>query len=208
MKFLIKLIVALLVLSYISLIVMLSYMAMIKSIDNKSIFTDSKFFSSGHRFSLLGMDFDDIRYFRAFNVFFFINSLLYYLNISVINPIFSRIVNSNILRISNRVASSLSILLIIYDTWNAFRSFFSIIGITSNFYFFLSNTAGYLVGDIMIKNIYLKYPDLLKYEYIDEPTHDHAFTNEPIQHPPLRRRRNIIHKLLDFFLGLKDETPY
>lgn len=200
MKFLVVLILILLGVSYASLISMFFHLASLTTANGETIFGDSDFFSAGPEFTLMGLTFNDKSQFRAMNFFFFLNSLLYYLNVSVINPIFSRIINNAVLRVSPKVASYLSLLLIVYDLWNAFRSFFTIIGVTSNLMFFISNTLGYLIGDIVIKNIYLMYPDLLKYEYIDEPDST-VSENQSLNHPPLFVKKGIVKKVLDFVFG-------
>lgn len=165
---------ALMFVAYLLLVVFLIVLGQITSETGEKVFYNSTFFQSGNKFTILGLNFDSRGYFYIFMGFFFLNSLIFNLNVSVINPVFQRIVfnmNDNV-EISSEQQFRLSALLVIYDVWSAFRSLFSIIGVTSNIWFFLSNTMGFLIGDLFIRNMYIKYPESFKFNYhkISGPT--------------------------------------
>lgn len=173
----------LIVVSYVLLILTFIALGVIQNNAGQTVYSDSDFFKLNSKFTLLGIEFDHRPYFALFAIIFFMNSLLYWINIAVINPLFSRIIfaYNGSGKIPSNTRLFLSTLLLFYDLWNAFRSLLSILGVTSNIVFFIASTLGYLVGDIAIKNLYLIYPDYFRYEYgflsVDEHLGDSAHIN-------------------------------
>lgn len=130
---------------------------------------EAHFFNAGPtNFYVFGVHFKDPLTFYVLNLIFFSNSLFLNVNIAVIQPLFQKItvVDQYEIEFSTRV--TLSIIVLIYDVWSAIRSVISLVGVTSNIIFFLSNTMGFLIGDIFIKNLYLKYPHKMNFRY-DKP---------------------------------------
>lgn len=128
--------------------------------------TESSFFTaSSADFYLLGIHFKDPFTFYVLNLVFFSNSLFLNINIFIVQPLFQKVLFSNNPTIEHSIKLGLSILVVIYDIWTALRSVISLIGVTSNFTFFLSNSIGFLLGDTFIKYLYLTYPERVNFKY-------------------------------------------
>lgn len=128
--------------------------------------TESSFFTaSSTDFYLLGIHFKDPYTFYVLNLVFFSNSLFLNINIFIVQPLFQKVLFSNNPAIEHTIKLGLSVLVVIYDIWTALRSVISLIGVTSNFTFFLSNSIGFLLGDTFIKYLYLTYPERVNFKY-------------------------------------------
>lgn len=172
-NFLDRIIGILMLLSYLIIISIFVFLSQITTTLGEHVFVDSTFFSGGSKFTILNLEFNNVAYFYIFNFFFFLNSVVYYVNTAIISPLFNKLIftYNDDMKISSRSKTFLTSLLFVFDLWSAFRSLLSIIGITSNIYFFISNTVGFLVGDIMIKYLYIQYPSKFIYDYssVSEP---------------------------------------
>lgn len=173
MHFIIKVIVGLISVSYVVLIAMIIGILVIQNDEGKKIFHDSDFFNFDNSFTILGIQFNDRGQMIVFVVFFFVNSLLYYINIGIIVPLFNQLIikSNSHTEMNKRTQTCLFFLLVVYDLWASFRNFFSIIGLTSHISFMLANTLGYLVGDIFVKYRYISSPQELKFDFLLQEKH-------------------------------------
>jgi hypothetical protein len=181
MEVYLRIIITLLILSWILFIVMFIVLS------TYELFSKSLFFSFGGRFSLLGVEFEDQGLYNGLGFFFFFNSLFGTLNSNVIAPVFSRLIFSHPTeqechgseyRIDN---TTLYVILIFYDLWLAVRGLFNLLGILSNIGFFIATSMGFLLGDIVIKYIYINDPEMLNfspkecaYEEIESDSEDNV----------------------------------
>jgi hypothetical protein len=163
MELYLRIIITLLVLSWILFIIMFIVLS------TYELFTKSLFFSFGGRFSILGVEFEDQNLYTGLGFFFFFNSLFGTLNSNVIAPVFNRLIfshpserecHSKKYRIDN---ATLYTILIFYDLWLAVKSLFNLLGILSNLGFFIATSIGFLIGDIVIKYIYINDPYILNF---------------------------------------------
>lgn len=133
--------------------------------DGISFIGNSTYFRPGPKFEILGVDFDNQGKFTAFAVFFAMVSFLYHLNMTLINPLFQRLVYDPKMKVEKQTRRFLATLLIFYDVWIAFRNVISVIGLTSNFYFFIAGTVGFLVGDLFIRLMIILNSEFFVFNY-------------------------------------------
>lgn len=158
-------VIGLLIVSYIILICLVYFLSIMENSTGQKFFRDSPFFTSGYKFSMFSIDFENKHYFNVLCFFFFINSFIFNLNLSVINPLFQRLIFNKKVEVDAQTQGYLSFVLFVYDVWSVFRSFFAIVGMVSNVWFFVWNSVGFLAGDLLIRNLYIKYPDSFKFDY-------------------------------------------
>lgn len=158
-------VIVLIIVSYISMIILINFMGTMATPSGDKFFTNSTFFTSGYQFTMFGLDFENRHYFNVLCFFFFFNSLVFNLNVSIINPLFQRIIFMQEVEIDKKTQGFLSLLLLLYNVWSVFRSLFALVGMTSNVWFFMWNSIGFLLGDLVIRNIYIMKPHTFKFDY-------------------------------------------
>ena len=139
-------------------------------LSRERLFAKSIFFTFGGEFALLGVTFNNESFYAGLCFFFFFNGIFGQLNTNIIAPVFARLVFSHPeedehhgCNLSLR-KSTLYWILIAYDVWAVARSLFGLLGILSNFGFFIASSLGFLVGDLGVKYIYINSPETLNFK--------------------------------------------
>lgn len=186
-------IISLLVVSYASVVAIMAFLGSMElSGTAGSIYTESTFFNGGTRFVILGVTIEDSGYFVALIFFFFINNFLSQLNNQIISPLFGRIIFAyrEDIKISTRAKIFLYTILPVFNTWSSFRNLFSILGITSNIWFFIANSLGFIIGDTVIRILYITHPKMFVYDYV---AHEKKHSVHPLE------TRALIRPSFDLF---------
>ena len=164
MEVYLQIILALLALSYTLFIIMFVVLS------QQHLFSQSLFFTFGGKFALLGVTFENQTFYVGLCFFFFFNSFISQLNSNIVAPVFSRLIFSHPDEDEHHgngpglSKSMLYFILVTYDIWSVARSLFGLLGILSNFGFFIGTSLGYLVGDLGVKYIYINWPEILNFK--------------------------------------------
>ena len=159
-----KIILSLLAVSYVLFILMFIVLS------QQHLFSQSLFFTFGGKFALLGVTFQNQTFYVGLCFFFFFTSLVGQLNTNIVSPVFSRLIFSHPDEDEHHgngpglSKSMLYFVLLAYDLWSVARSLFGLLGILSNFGFFIATSLGYLVGDLAVKYVYINWPRVLNFE--------------------------------------------
>lgn len=135
-------------------------------------FTSSSFFEINGNFEMLGIKFQDKLGLYIFFLFFFaIHSFIATINSKVIDPIFRRLTystSSSAVPLAMPQHRVIYRILIFYDIWLVIKQVINLLGILSNFGFFISTSLGFLVGDVFINYMYINYPELFFFHEDDK----------------------------------------
>ena len=146
------------------------YVVMFIVLSQQHIFSQSLFFTFGGKFALLGVTFENQTFYVGLCFFFFFNSFIAQLNSNIVSPVFSRLIFSHPDEDEHHgngpglSKNMLYFILVTYDLWSVARSLFGLLGIISNFGFFIATSLGFLVSDLCVKYVYINWPELLNFQ--------------------------------------------
>ena len=146
------------------------YIVMFIVLSQQQLFSESLFFTFGGKFALLGVTFENQTFYVGLCFFFFFNSFIAQLNSNIVSPVFSRLIFSHPDEDEHHgngpglSKNMLYLILVTYDLWSVARSLFGLLGIISNFGFFIATSLGFLLSDLGVKVVYINWPELLNFK--------------------------------------------
>ena len=146
------------------------YIVMFIVLSQQQLFSESLFFTFGGKFALLGVTFENQTFYVGLCFFFFFNSFIAQLNSNIVSPVFSRLIFSHPDEDEHHgngpglSKNMLYFILVTYDLWSVARSLFGLLGIISNFGFFIATSLGFLLSDLGVKVVYINWPELLNFK--------------------------------------------
>ena len=164
MEFYLSIILSLLAVSY------TLYIVMFIVLSQQHIFSESLFFTLGSKFALLGVTFENQTFYVGLCFFFFFNSFIAQLNSNIVSPVFSRLIFSHPEEDEHHgngpglSKNMLYFILVTYNLWSVARSLFGLLGIISNFGFFIATSLGFVLSDLGVKYVYINWPEMLNFQ--------------------------------------------